>query len=157
MRHIRQFCIPTTLPFFDSAVLTGKLDLPGYYINRAPWVRSEWQPPGMEPIDPLRESKANIDDVNAVHRSPIEIINISLNQTLSRTIITSLTTFVVLLSLFLFGGEIIHGFATALMIGVIIGTYSSIFVASVAVVMLGIRKEDLMPKVKEGELVDDRP
>jgi lambda family phage portal protein len=74
MRHIRQFCIPTTLPFFDSAVLTGKLDLPGYYLNRAPWVRSEWQPPGMEPIDPLRESKANIDDVNAVHRSPIEII-----------------------------------------------------------------------------------
>ena len=89
--------------------------------------------------------------------SPVDIINFSLNQTLSRTMITSLTTFIVLLSLFIFGGEIIHGFALALMIGVIIGTYSSIFVASVAVVLLGIRKEDLMPKPKEGELVDDRP
>ncbi|MGD8235336.1 MAG: protein translocase subunit SecD [Chromatiales bacterium] len=126
---------------FDLPVLAAILAVIGYSLNDTIVV-----------YDRIRENFRKIRK-----GSPIEIINISLNQTLSRTIITSLTTFVVLLSLFLFGGEIIHGFATALMIGVIIGTYSSIFVASVAVVMLGIRKEDLMPKVKEGELVDDRP
>jgi protein-export membrane protein SecD/preprotein translocase SecF subunit len=126
---------------FDLPVLAAILAVIGYSLNDTIVV-----------YDRIRENFRKIRK-----GSPIDIINISLNQTLSRTIITSLTTFVVLLSLFLFGGEIIHGFATALMIGVIIGTYSSIFVASVAVVMLGIRKEDLMPKVKEGELVDDRP
>jgi preprotein translocase subunit SecF len=89
--------------------------------------------------------------------TPIEIINVSLNQTLSRTMITSFTTVVVLLALFIFGGEIIHGFALALLVGVFVGTYSSIFVASVAVLLLGINKEDLMPVVKEGKLLDDRP
>ena len=89
--------------------------------------------------------------------TPTEIINVSLNQTLSRTMITSFTTVVVLLALFIFGGEIIHGFALALLVGVFIGTYSSIFVASVAVLLLGINKEDLMPVVKEGKLLDDRP
>ena len=126
---------------FDLPVLAAILAVIGYSLNDTIVV-----------YDRIRENFRKIRK-----GSPIDIINISLNQTLSRTIITSLTTFVVLLSLFLFGGEIIHGFATALMIGVVIGTYSSIFVASVAVVMLGIRKEDLMPKVKEGELVDDRP
>jgi len=126
---------------FDLPVLAAILAVIGYSLNDTIVV-----------YDRIRENFRKIRK-----GSPIDIINISLNQTLSRTIITSLTTFVVLLSLFLFGGEIIHGFATALMIGVIIGTYSSIFVASVAVVMLGIRKEDLMPKTKEGELVDDRP
>ncbi|MEN8213434.1 MAG: protein translocase subunit SecD [Pseudomonadota bacterium] len=89
--------------------------------------------------------------------SPTEIINVSLNQTLSRTMITSFTTVVVLLALFFLGGEIIHGFALALLVGVFIGTYSSIFVASVAVLLLGINKEDMMPVVKEGKLLDDRP
>ena len=89
--------------------------------------------------------------------TPKEIINVSLNQTLSRTMITSFTTVVVLLALFIFGGEIIHGFALALLVGVFVGTYSSIFVASVAVLLLGINKEDLMPVVKEGKLLDDRP
>ena len=89
--------------------------------------------------------------------TPTEIINVSLNQTLSRTMITSFTTVVVLLALFIFGGEIIHGFALALLVGVFVGTYSSIFVASVAVLLLGINKEDLMPVVKEGKLLDDRP
>jgi protein-export membrane protein SecD/preprotein translocase SecF subunit len=126
---------------FDLPVLAAILAVIGYSLNDTIVV-----------YDRIRENFRKIRK-----GSPVDIINISLNQTLSRTIITSLTTFVVLLSLFLFGGEIIHGFAMALMIGVIIGTYSSIFVASVAVVMLGIRKEDLMPKVKEGELIDDRP
>jgi len=89
--------------------------------------------------------------------SPTEIINVSLNQTLSRTMITSFTTVIVLLALFIFGGEIIHGFALALLVGVFVGTYSSIFVASVAVLLLGINKEDMMPVVKEGKLLDDRP
>ena len=88
---------------------------------------------------------------------PREIINTSLNQTLSRTLVTSLTTLLVLLALFFLGGEIIHGFAFALIIGVLVGTYSSIFVASVAVLMLGISKEDLMPVVKEGAATDNRP
>ncbi|MEJ1397009.1 MAG: protein translocase subunit SecF, partial [Candidatus Sedimenticola sp. (ex Thyasira tokunagai)] len=70
--------------------------------------------------------------------------------TLSRTLVTSLTTLLVLTALFLLGGEIIHGFALALIIGVVVGTYSSIYVASTAVLMLGISKADLMPIKKEG-------
>lgn len=73
-RHIRQFCTPAVTPFFQAANLKGKLKLPSYYANPAPYHRIEWQPPGMESNDPLRESKANIDDVKALHRSPQEII-----------------------------------------------------------------------------------
>jgi len=80
----------------------------------------------------------------------IEIIDKSLNQTLSCTIVTSGTTLLVLLALFFLGGEIIHGFALALIVGVIIGTYSSIYVASVSVVMLGVDRADLMKVKKEG-------
>ena len=82
-----------------------------------------------------------------------EIINISLTQTLSRTFITSITTLLVLAALFFRGGELIHGFATALLFGVFVGTYSSIYVASLVALALGISKEDLMPEVilKEGE------
>ena len=80
----------------------------------------------------------------------IEVINASLNQTLNRTIMTSITTLLVLMALFLVGGEIIHGFSTALIIGVLVGTYSSIFVASPVTLALGITKEDLMPVEKEG-------
>jgi lambda family phage portal protein len=73
-RHIRQFCVPATRGFFDAAVMSGKLNLPGYYSNPMPWIMADWQPPGMESTDPLRESKANIDDVAALQRSPQEII-----------------------------------------------------------------------------------
>jgi len=79
-----------------------------------------------------------------------------LTQTLSRTLMTSLTTILVLLALFFLGGEIIHGFAFALLVGVFVGTYSSIYVASTAALMLGVSKEDLMPVQKEN-VVDDRP
>jgi len=89
--------------------------------------------------------------------TPIEIINASLNQTLARTLVTSLTTLLVLIALFLFGGEIIHGFALALIVGVVVGTYSSIYVASSAIIMMGISKEDLMPVEKEGAELDERP
>lgn len=82
-----------------------------------------------------------------------KIVNTSLNQTLSRTLMTSITTLLVLAALFFLGGELIHGFATALIAGVFIGTYSSIYVASNVALALGITKEDLMPieVEKEGE------
>ncbi|MCI0505557.1 MAG: protein translocase subunit SecF [Gammaproteobacteria bacterium] len=80
----------------------------------------------------------------------IEIANSSLNQTLSRTLMTSFTTLLVLIALFIVGGEIIHGFATALIIGIVVGTYSSIYVASTVAFMLGVSKADLMPVQKEG-------
>ncbi len=86
-----------------------------------------------------------------------QIINVSLNDTFSRTIVTSLTTILVLLALFFLGGEIIHGFAFALLVGVVIGTYSSIYVASTSILMMGISKADLMPVQKEGVEIDDRP
>ncbi|MDT8450899.1 MAG: protein translocase subunit SecF [Wenzhouxiangellaceae bacterium] len=82
--------------------------------------------------------------------SAVELTNLSINQMLSRTLMTSLTTLLVLIALFYFGGEIIHAFAFALIAGVIVGTYSSIFVASTAAIVLGVSKQDLMPVVKEG-------
>lgn len=83
-----------------------------------------------------------------------KIVNTSLNQTLSRTLMTSITTLLVLLALFFIGGELIHGFATALIAGVFIGTYSSIYVASNVALSLGITKEDLMPIEVEKEGAD---
>ena len=80
-----------------------------------------------------------------------EIINISLTQTLGRTLITSLTTLLVLLALFFVGGEIIHNFAIALIIGIIVGTYSSIYVAANILLLMNISKEDLLEVEKEGE------
>jgi len=73
-RHIRHYCTPTLTPFYNSAVLTGKLTYPGYASNPYRWQLREMQPPGMESQDPLRESKANIDDIAAVLKSPQEII-----------------------------------------------------------------------------------
>jgi lambda family phage portal protein len=73
-RHIRQWCQPASVPFFDYAVLSGKLDLPGYFTNPHMYRRSEWQGPGMESIDPLRESKAWIDSTKSNLRSPQEAI-----------------------------------------------------------------------------------
>ena len=79
-----------------------------------------------------------------------DIMNNSINQTLRRTVLTSLTTLLVVLTLLLVGGEVIHGFAAALLIGVVVGTYSSIFIASPVVLMLGISREDMLPVEKEG-------
>jgi len=83
--------------------------------------------------------------------SPVEVSNRSINQMLSRTLVTSLTTLFVLIALFVLGGEIIHSFATALIIGVVVGTYSSVYVASATALALGVSKQDLMPVKKEGE------
>ena len=119
---------------FDLPVLAAVLAVIGYSLNDTIVV-----------YDRIRENFRKIRK-----GSPEQIINASLNQTLARTLVTSFTTLLVLISLFLFGGEIIHGFALALIIGVVIGTYSSVYVASTAVVLLGISKADLMPVQKEG-------
>ncbi|MCP4126241.1 MAG: protein translocase subunit SecF [Gammaproteobacteria bacterium] len=126
---------------FDLPVLAAILAVIGYSLNDTIVV-----------YDRIRENFRRIRK-----GTPQEIINVSLNQTLSRTLVTSITTLVVLIALFLFGGEIIHGFALALIVGVVIGTYSSIYVASSAVLSLGISKADLMPVQKEGAEIDGRP
>ncbi|MDP4652373.1 MAG: protein translocase subunit SecF, partial [Haliea sp.] len=82
--------------------------------------------------------------------SPVEVVNRSLTETLSRTVVTSLTTVLVLVSLAIFGGDMIFGFAVALLVGVTVGTYSSIYMASNILLMLGVTKDDLMLPVREG-------
>jgi preprotein translocase subunit SecF len=82
--------------------------------------------------------------------SDVEVMNTAINQTLSRTLITSGTTLITVIALFLFGGEIIHSFSIALLVGIVVGTYSSIYVATPIVLELGIQREDLMPVKKEG-------
>ena len=126
---------------FDLPVLAAVLAVIGYSLNDTIVV-----------YDRIRENFRKIRKGTSV-----EIINTSLNHTLSRTLVTSFTTLMVLFALFLFGGEIIHGFALALIIGVAVGTYSSIYVASTAVLMLGISKADMMPVKKEGAVVDGEP
>jgi preprotein translocase subunit SecF len=126
---------------FDLPVLAALLAVIGYSLNDTIVV-----------YDRIRENFRKMRK-----GTPEMIIDSSLNQTLSRTLVTSLTTMLVLLALFFLGGEIIHGFAFALLVGVVVGTYSSIFVASVAVLLLGINKEDLMPVKKEGATIDEMP
>lgn len=122
---------------FDLTVLAAILAVIGYSLNDTIVVS-----------DRIRENFMKIRDT-----LPEEIINISLSETLSRTIITSITTLLVLTALFLKGGVLIHGFATALLFGVFVGTYSSIYVASLVALALGVSREDLIPEVieKEGE------
>ncbi|CAM4324031.1 protein translocase subunit SecF [Vibrio astriarenae] len=90
---------------------------------------------------------------------PADVINNSITQTLSRTLITSGTTLFVVIALFTQGGAMIHGFATALLLGITVGTYSSIYVASALAIKLGIQKEHLMPPQvdKEGEEFEEMP
>lgn len=120
---------------FDLPVLAAVLAVIGYSLNDTIVV-----------YDRIRENFRKMRK-----GAPKDIINTSLNQTLSRTTMTSFTTILVLVALFFLGGEIIHGFALALLVGVFIGTYSSIYVASTAALMLGVSKEDLMPVKKEEE------
>jgi len=119
---------------FDLTVLAAVLAVIGYSLNDTIVV-----------FDRIRENFRKIRKGTSV-----EIFNISLNQTLSRTIMTSLTTLLVLIAMFFLGGELIHAFATALIVGVVIGTYSSIYVASTTVIALGITRENLMEITKEG-------
>ena len=86
--------------------------------------------------------------------SPTDIVNLSVNQTLSRTIMTSGLTLLAVLSLFFFGGETLHGFATAMIVGIVVGTYSSIYVAGALAVALGLDRRDLLPPQR---VIDDSP
>lgn len=87
--------------------------------------------------------------------TPIEIVNVSVNQTLSRTIMTSGLTLLAVLSLFFFGGQTLHGFATAMVVGIVVGTYSSIYVAGALAVALGLNRSDLLPPPRQA--ADDMP
>ena len=124
---------------FDLTVLAALLAVIGYSLNDTIVVS-----------DRIRE---NIRSMDA--ESTEEIINTSLNQTLGRTLITSLTTLLVLFSLFILGGELIKNFALALIFGVIVGTYSSIYIAANALIMMGLTKDHL--KVEEAENADNNP
>ena len=126
---------------FDLTVLAAVLAVIGYSLNDTIVV-----------FDRIRENFRRMR-----HGTSESIINRSLNQTLSRTLMTSLTTLLVLIALFFLGGELIHGFATTLIIGVVIGTYSSIYVASTLTLWLGVQKADLMPVRKEGADGDTQP
>ncbi len=126
---------------FDLTVLAAVLAVIGYSLNDTIVV-----------YDRIRENFRELRK-----GSSEKIMNISLNQTLSRTLMTSFTTALVLIALAVLGGEIIHNFAVALLIGVGVGTYSSIYVASPIVLALGITKEDLMLPVKEGDEFDGMP
>ncbi|PLW81345.1 protein translocase subunit SecF [Kineobactrum sediminis] len=124
---------------FDLTVLAALLAVIGYSLNDTIVVSDRIR----ENFRKLRKS------------DPIEIINISLSETLGRTLVTSLTTLLVLASLAIFGGEMINGFAVALLVGVVVGTYSSIYVAANTLVLMGVSKEDLMLPVKEGAEQDE--
>lgn len=126
---------------FDLTVLAAVLALIGYSLNDTIVV-----------YDRIRENFRELRN-----KSTEEIMNISVNVTLSRTIMTSLTVILVLISLFFLGGEVIHNFSIVLLFGVFFGTYSSIFIASPMALMLGISPEDLMIPVKEGAELDGRP
>lgn len=119
---------------FDLTVLAAVLAVIGYSLNDTIVV-----------FDRIRENfrKMRKD-------SPIVVINTSLNQTLSRTLMTSITTLMVVLAMFFLGGELIHSFSLALIIGILVGTYSSIYVASTAALALKITSASLMPVKKEG-------
>jgi preprotein translocase subunit SecF len=120
---------------FDLSVLAAILAVIGYSLNDTIVV-----------FDRVRENFRKIRK-----RTSLEIVNTSINQTISRTLMTSFTTLLVLLSLFFLGGEVIHSFAMALIIGVLVGTYSSIYIATTTALALGISRSDLLLPEKEGE------
>jgi len=124
---------------FDLTVLAALLAVVGYSINDTIVV-----------YDRIRENfrKVREGTVN-------DLINLSINQTLIRTTITSLTTLLVVITLFLLGGEMIHNFALALMVGIIVGTYSSIYIAGTLLLSMKVTREDLAIPINEGVLEED--
>jgi preprotein translocase subunit SecF len=124
---------------FDLTVLAALLAVIGYSLNDTIVV-----------FDRIRENFRKVR-----RTEPLELVNISLTETLDRTLFTSLTTLLVLVCLALFGGEMINGFAVALIVGIGVGTYSSIYVASNVLLLLNVSKEDLMIPVKEGGEQED--
>ncbi len=126
---------------FDLTVLGALLAVIGYSLN-----------------DTIVVSDRIRENFRKLRKQPsVDVINVSLSETLGRTMVTSLTTLLVLLALLLTGGEMIRGFAQALTVGIVVGTYSSIYVAANFMLLLGIRQEDLMIPEKEGEPIDDMP
>jgi preprotein translocase subunit SecF len=119
---------------FDLTVLAAILAVIGYSLNDTIVV-----------FDRIRENFVKLRKQDS-----IKVMNISINQMLGRTVMTSVTTALVLIVLFFVGGQLIHGFSIALLFGVIVGTYSSIYIASASILALGISKADLMPVQKEG-------
>lgn len=126
---------------FDLTVLAAVLAVVGYSLNDTIVV-----------ADRIRETFRTVRRDEADY-----LINLSLSQTLGRTIITSLTTALVLVALSIFGGEMIFGFGIALLVGVVIGTYSSIYVAANILMVMNLSKEDLMPPEKEQVDNDEIP
>ena len=125
---------------FDLAVLAAILAVVGYSLNDTIVV-----------FDRIREN------FRVKRKSEtLDVVNISINQTISRTLITSGTTLLVLLALYIIGGKSLEGFALALIIGVIIGTYSSIYVATTSVLFLDVSTADLMP-IKQEKIDDGMP
>ena len=119
---------------FDLTVLAAVLAVIGYSLNDTIVV-----------FDRIRENFRKMRK-----EQPVGVINTSLNQTLSRTLTTSVTTLMVVLAMFFLGGELIHSFSLALIIGILMGTYSSIYVASTSALALKITSASLMPVKKEG-------
>jgi preprotein translocase subunit SecF len=119
---------------FDLTVLAAVLAVIGYSLNDTIVV-----------FDRIRENFVKLRK-----QAAINVMNRSINQMLGRTVMTSVTTALVLVVLFFVGGELIHGFSMALLLGVIVGTYSSIYIASASALALGVSKTDLMPVKKEG-------
>ncbi len=126
---------------FDLTVVAALLAVIGYSLNDT-----------IVLFDRIRENFPRLRK-----KSPIDVVNTSINETLSRTLMTSMTTLLVLAALFIFGGEIIHSFAFTLIVGVMVGTYSSIYIASTVLLQLGVSKFDLLQVEKEGAAVDARP
>jgi len=119
---------------FDLTVVAALLAVIGYSLNDT-----------IVLFDRIRENFPRLRK-----KTPVDVVNTSVNETLSRTLVTSMTTLMVLFALFIFGGEIIHSFAFTLIVGVLVGTYSSIFVASTVLLQLGVSKFDLLQVEKEG-------
>ena len=120
---------------FDLTVLAAILAIIGYSLNDTIVV-----------FDRIRETFLKM------RKGTSEVIvNRALNDTLSRTLMTSATTLLVVTSLFFFGGEVIHAFSIALMLGIVVGTYSSVYIASNTILSMGVSKADLMPPEKEGD------
>ncbi|MGF6494764.1 preprotein translocase subunit SecF [Luteibacter sp. 621] len=126
---------------FDLTVLASVLAVVGYSINDKVVV--------FDRVRELFRSSRNA--------TPEEVLNRSINSTLSRTIITSLFTGITMAALFFFGGTAVHGFAITMLIGILVGTLSSIFVASPILLWLGVSKQDLMPRSKEDPALERRP
>jgi len=121
---------------FDLTVLAAVLAVVGYSVNDTVVV-----------FDRIRENFRTMR-----RGSPEELMNRAVNETLSRTIMTASTVFVVLIALYFFGGKVIHNFALALLIGLLVGTYSSVYIASATALMMGASRETLMPSKRDEEL-----